>query len=487
MKLQQQYPPQRRDRDCDTPTVPLNQVCDTTCERVVIGTLMQYVWAYSQEGYRLRQDLFTDPLCHHCMEAIEQLVRESKNTGFINVCSEISRLHPEAPITEVMRINGCYTHTESDFADYVGRLNDLCLRRDLVRLGQVLLEEGGTERMPVDELLETAQRTLKDITTRNVPAGAISLAGTMATLKEFFEQRQQGELLEKGTLTGFDELDKEGGLMPGQLCIIAGATSHGKTSFALSILRQVMAQRVPAALFSLEMGHRELGARFLAMETGISSATLLNPRHQAEEQEYTLIRAATDHLKERGDLLALDDRFSASFDNICRSIRTSHYLRHIQGVVVDYLQILSASQQVSNREQFMGEVARQLKNLAVELNIWIIALSQLNRDPKAPLPNIDRLRDSGQIAEAADRVLLVYRAEAAGTAYPFPYEKVDPHGTALVSLVKNRNGQTQRFFTAFSAQQTLFSPLPEKGVPPERRDPQEQQQEEEELFPLKIF
>jgi replicative DNA helicase len=104
----------------------------------------------------------------------------------------------------------------------------------------------------------------------------------------------------------------------------------------------------------------------------------------------------------------------------------------------------------------MGDAARRLKNLAKELDIWIIALSQLNRNETNPVPNLNRLRDSGQIAEAADIVMLVYRPEYYGRSYPEPFTKYSTKGTAMIDIAKGRNIGLLKFICAFDAKTTHF-------------------------------
>ena len=133
----------------------------------------------------------------------------------------------------------------------------------------------------------------------------------------------------------------------------------------------------------------------------------------------------------------------------------------IKGAVVDYLQILNVNQKNNSytREQAMGDAARRLKNLAKELGIWVIALSQLNRNSQDPVPTMARLRDSGQIAEAADIVMLVYRPEIYHRTFPQPFEQLteeEVKGKAMIDVAKGRNIGVFKFLVEFNAQTTHF-------------------------------
>jgi replicative DNA helicase len=128
----------------------------------------------------------------------------------------------------------------------------------------------------------------------------------------------------------------------------------------------------------------------------------------------------------------------------------------IKGVIVDYLQILNVNMKGANKEQQMGDVARRLKNIAKELDIWVIALSQLSRDSQNPAPSIARLRDSGQIAEAADMVILIYRPEIYGKKYPDEFSDKSTENTALIDVAKGRNTGLMKFLVGFDSKTTNF-------------------------------
>ena len=432
---------------------------DQICERAVIGTLMHYNWAYPQEAYRLCEDLFTQPLCKFCYQAIELLAKKNMSFDFILVTAEVRKENPDVQPYQVIELTQQCTTQQSDFSNYVGRLNDLMTRRKIHLLGQKMVQEGACEKMDLDELISYIVKGVQEITRIGIPAGTSTLAKTMDELEQFYFLRQEGKLETKGTSTGYSELDEGGGFTDGQLNIVAGATSHGKTSLALSFVDKAIEQGIPVAMFSLEMGRRELGARFVAMESGVSASLQLNPSRVPQIEEFNRLMDSVQVIRVRGTKLIFDDHFSSNIDQICSSIRSMHYQHHIKGVVIDYLQILGTNKHVSNREQLMGEVARQLKNIAVDLGIWVIALSQLNRDPNSSNPSIDRLRDSGQIAEAADRVIILYRPELNGTNYPKPFTEIITKGTAMLNVVKNRNGKQSRFIVGFDANRTRFYPL----------------------------
>ena len=139
---------------------------------------------------------------------------------------------------------------------------------------------------------------------------------------------------------------------------------------------------------------------------------------------------------------------------------------HIEGVVIDYLQILTINKKSSNVEEAIAEAARRLKNIAKELNIWILALSQLSRDNSNPIPSVNRLRGSGQINEAADITILLYRPEVYNKRYPEPFQSTNPNGTALIDIAKGRNIGVFKFIAGFNAATTHFYELNERPILP---------------------
>ena len=142
---------------------------------------------------------------------------------------------------------------------------------------------------------------------------------------------------------------------------------------------------------------------------------------------------------------------------------------NIDGAAVDYLQILNVNMKNVNKEQAMGDITRRLKNIAKELDIWVIALSQLSRDKENPIPTLARLRDSGQIVEAADNVILIYRPEFYGKfSYPSDFSNVSVNGTAMIHLAKGRNVGTTKFICGFNAPTTLFHDMQNTPTKPEQ-------------------
>jgi replicative DNA helicase len=262
----------------------------------------------------------------------------------------------------------------------------------------------------------------------------------------------------RGVKTGFTELDRHtGGLHPGDFTIIAARESMGKTSFALNIAKNVASHGAKVAFYSLEMNDVQLTSRIISSVSGLSSKEILY-RSMSNE----MIKEFDKGVGKIQDLeIYFDDRSTSSIDTIVQSIRKMVFKYGISIVFIDYLQTIPMTSKVSSKEQFIGHMAHRLKNLAEELNIGITALSQLNRQNGDNPPALSDLRESGQIAEAADNVMLLYRPEVYGRSYPAPFASTSTQGTALINFAKGRNVGITKFILGFKPEQTLFYNLDE--------------------------
>jgi replicative DNA helicase len=256
-----------------------------------------------------------------------------------------------------------------------------------------------------------------------------------------------------GDPTGFRPLDKRsGGLQTSDLIIVAAETSQGKTSFAIKL---AMNCGCPIAFYSMEMKKEQIAARMISISSGVPANEILYSKLDGGQiQQIDRGVAKVENLP-----VYFDDRSTSNIETILSSIRMMKIKYGIKGVVVDYLQILNVNMKGSNKEQQMGDVARRLKNIAKELDIWVIALSQLNRDAQNPVPSLARLRDSGQIAEAADMVILIYRPEVYGKRYPEEFSDKATIGTAMIDVAKGRNVGLMKFIVGFRKENTSFYDL----------------------------
>jgi len=435
----------------DNNTFSTPAVADTQTERYLIGELLCYGNLVADAMDLLTEESFYDPKCREVWRLIVEAANAGENIDILTVSARLMKTSSAtvtpADIAEAASV--CYSSV--NFHSHVRRLHELELRRKLRLVGIRIQNLSVDELTPIEECL-TNSRELIDKATENDKDSVSTLTEALQSVERSLGDRLQGKV-EIGSPTGFKMLDEKGGFRSGNLIIVAAETSVGKSSFALAVAKNTVMAGGRVAFYSLELTKEELTSRLLAMDSGVSLSVL----NYGTPSPYDMdkVNAARDRLKGKG--LYFDDRSTSNIDNIIASIRRIKIKHGISGAVVDYLQILSVNTKTKQtREQLMGDVARRLKNLAKELGIWILALSQLNRDRENPEPSLSRLRDSGQIAEAADMVILLYRPELTGRKVPKPFQDRETHNTALVDVAKGRNTGTMKFLCGFIPETTLF-------------------------------
>lgn len=430
-------------------------VNDPKAEQYVIGSLLVDPTAYTLVSQYLDEDCFYDPMCRDIWKAVDNMGKQCMPIDVISVSAELSKQKSNVTALDLMNISAQIA--SSAHVEYHAiRLQDLGRRRKLWVVGQQLSKVGLSEEILTADAHQEAIESIGGVFEK--ADGVFTLDDAMNSLNEIMVKNATVGGVTTGTKTGMESFDEKGGLQKSDLIIVAGETSQGKTSLALCMTRHAIEDRAKVAFYSMEMTKEQLTARLLSAKTNIPANNILYSGNLAPS-EIRMIDDARGKLP--GENLFFDDKSTSNIDSILLSIRMLKMQKDIDGAVVDYLQILNVNSRSTSfsREQAMGDAARRFKNLAKELNIWIIALSQLSRDSNCPEPNLNRLRDSGQIGEAADVVILVYRAEYYNRAYPAPFDNKDDYptdGTAMIDVAKGRNIGTFKFFMGFNKNTTNF-------------------------------
>lgn len=430
-------------------------VNDTKAEQYVIGSLLIDPTAHTLVSQYLDEDCFYDPMCRDIWKAVDNMGKQGMPIDVISVSAELSKQKSNVTALDLMNISAQIA--SSAHVEYHAiRLQDLGRRRKLWVVGQQLSKVGLSEEILTADAHQEAIESIGGVFEK--ADGVFTLDDAMNSLNEIMVKNATVGGVTTGTKTGMERFDEKGGLQKSDLIIVAGETSQGKTSLALCMTRHAIENGAKVAFYSMEMTKEQLTARLLSAKTNIPANNILYSGSLAPS-EIRMIDDARGKLP--GENLFFDDKSTSNIDSILLSIRMLKMQKDIDGAVVDYLQILNVNSRSTSfsREQAMGDAARRFKNLAKELNIWIIALSQLSRDSNCPEPNLNRLRDSGQIGEAADVVILVYRAEYYNRAYPAPFDNKDDYptdGTAMIDVAKGRNIGTFKFFMGFNKNTTNF-------------------------------
>lgn len=430
-------------------------ITDVEVEKNVLGSILSYGRTLSEISQLICRECFSTPFHQDVYEAAISLNDKGEPVDMLTVHTQMQRMGTSTELT-AYQLSTLMEASSPWYYNNALVLTELCSRNKAWALGQRLSMKARDMTYDLTDSVDETNIGLADIF--DTPASGITDMNEAAQVlyKDHIEKNLSGENTLTGAPTGFREFDSlSGGLQPGNLLVVAGETSQGKTSFATAIITSAARAGYPVAFYSMEMTATELFARIIACRTGVPANTYL----------YRQLNAVDLGLYDNAypDLAALpvyfDDKSTSNIDVILSSIRVMVARKGIRGAVVDYLQILNVNMKGINKEQQMGEVCRRLKNLAKELGIWIIALSQLRRDDNNHIPGLHRLRDSGQIAEAADTVILLYRPEVYGLRYPKPFQKVSTNGTAMVDIAKGRNIGLAKFIVGFEPSVTRFYEL----------------------------
>lgn len=419
-------------------------------ERLVLGTIMSDRYALNEVRDILTQDCFYDRFNREIYEAIIAIDSRGESPDMVTVANEMRKKDGNVDLFAISQIASCRTN---DVYQHAAIIHDHEKRRKFISLGMEIQNMAYAESEDIVDILANAEESLKNIFQSS--KGNISTIND--AIKGVAKQMELNAANDKpltGTPTGFSTIDgRSGGLQKSDLIIIAADTSSGKTSLSIAFTLSAARYGDGVAFYSMEMKKEQIAARMISIESGIPANEIMYSRLLPEQFD----RIDRGIGKLAGKPVFFDDRSTSNIDIILASIRTMKLKYNISGAVVDYLQILTVNMKGSNKEQMMGESARRLKNLAKELDIWIIALSQLNRDSVNPVPSLSRLRDSGQIGEAADVVMLIYRPELYGKFYPEPFQNSPTNGTAMIDIAKGRNIGLAKFLVRFDPKTTHFS------------------------------
>lgn len=278
----------------------------------------------------------------------------------------------------------------------------------------------------------------------------VPMKENITILKERVAERLTG--VQIGIKTGLKKWDQHcGGLHPSDLIAIAAETSQGKTSLAITIAyNTAILSGTKVAFFSYEMSSEQLTARFASIETGVPGKSILFKKlDQVQYEKVCNIRKLPE------TQILIDDCKSVNIDYLMSGIRYAHMRHGIQVVIVDYIQLVKDPEK-RNEETEIASNTRRLKNIAKELNITVIILSQLSRDRSNPKPSISRMRGSGQIEEAADMVVLIWRPETAGIKFYQDAPIQSTENTAEIIFAKGRNIGTGRMWLSFNPLITCY-------------------------------
>ena len=427
-------------------------------EQSVLGGLMLDNRAWGDLSDRITSEDFYREDHQLIFRAIAELCDTHKPCDFITLCEHLRHLGKleEAGGVPYLGTLANDTPSAANVMAYAEIVRERSVLRTLIAAGGDIAELGfRPDGRGHSELIDVAEQKVFAI--RNKSAHASGGYEMMPRLMDMVEERIENMRTNPGSLaglpTGFDDLDKlTTGFHPGDLVIIAGRPSMGKTSFAMNIAEHVaLYEKKGVAIFSMEMPAEQLALRVLSSFARIDMGKLRSG--ELEDRDWDrltsqggLVREAPLYIDATGALSPLELRARA------RRMKQRH---DIQMIIVDYIQLMQVPGTKENRTNEISEISRGLKALAKELGLPVLALSQLNRGVEQrdnKRPRMSDLRESGGIEQDADIVALLYRDEV--------YNKESPDkGTAEIIIVKQRNGPLDTVKTAFLGQFTRFENL----------------------------
>lgn len=344
---------------------------------------------------------------------------------------------------------------------YAKLVSEKQARRGLIDAGDVITELGFRESEPIEEVLDKAEKQVFAITQRTTSQRFVGIKELIPGRMEEYERIQSSEGVLRGVPTGFKSLDSMlSGFQKSDLIILAARPSMGKTSLALDFARKsAIHHGTKVGFFSLEMSKEQLVDRMISSESQIDSWRIRTGR--VHEHELSDIRTAMDSLSKASIFIEDTPGNSVlSMRSTARRLKREHGLDLI---VVDYLQLMTTSQRYESLVHQVTEISRSLKSLARELEVPVIALSQLSRavESRGGKPRLSDLRDSGSIEQDADLVMFIHREDRYR-------EDAEQTGIAEILIEKHRNGATGRLEMFFDKAKTTFVDI-------EKREGYEQQ------------
>jgi replicative DNA helicase len=342
--------------------------------------------------------------------------------------------------------------TAANVVHYAHIVREKAILRNLIATATSIAGRGFDHPESVKDLLDQAEQQIFAISDREVRPAFVRLEGLMMETLNTIDRLHEQKMSVTGVPTGFIDLDKlTAGLQPSDLVIVAGRPSMGKTAFCLNIAEHAAIESgAGVALFSLEMSKEQLAMRMLCSEARVDLKRVRTGQIRQDEfrilaESAARLSIAPIYIDDSPALTVLELRAKAR--RLSRDPNSNLKL-----VIVDYLQLMRSSEGKDSREQEISEISRSLKALAKELNVPVVALSQLNRQVESrspPKPRLSDLRESGAIEQDADVIAFIYREEAYD-------EDTDRKGIAEIIVAKQRNGPIGSVDLAFLREYTRF-------------------------------
>jgi len=439
-------------------------------EEAVLGAMMIDKKGIDEVIDLLHPDAFYKEGHQHIYEAIFTLFENSEPVDLLTVSGQLKKAGKlELVGGDFYLIKLTQKVASSAHIEFHARvILQKYIQRSLIRISNEIIEDAYDEGTDVFDLLDSAESKLYEVTQGNLKKSAQTALNLVIQAKKKIEEIANKEGL-SGVPSGFEKIDKiTSGWQPSDLIIIAARPGMGKTALTLSMARNIAVNdNVPVAFFSLEMSSVQLITRLISAETGLSSEKLRTGRLETHEWEQLNVKIKA---LEKAPLF-IDDTPSLSIFDLRAKARRLVSQYDIKLIVLDYLQLMTSgtSSKSGNREQEISSISRNLKALAKELDVPVIALSQLSRAVEtrggSKRPILSDLRESGAIEQDADIVSFIYRPEYYKIDEWDDEERTPTQGQAEFIVAKHRNGALGSMRLKFVAQLGKFENLDDFDSP----------------------
>jgi replicative DNA helicase len=423
-------------------------------EQSVLGGMLLSKDAISDVVEILKERDFYRPAHELIFDAILDLYGRGEPADAITVAAELTKRG------DIARAGGApYLHTlissvptAANAGYYAKIVRERAIARRLVEAGTKIVQLGYSTEGEIDDVVDQAQAEVYQVTERRASEDYVQLNTLLEETFDEMERISKG-VGPEGVLSGFRDLDKlTNGFHPSNMIVIAARPAVGKSTLALDIVRNAaIHEKKTAVIFSLEMSRSEITMRMLSAEARVALNSIRSGA--LTDDEWARLARRMGEISDAP--LFIDDSANLSMMEIRAKARRLKQRHDLKLIVIDYLQLMSSGKKVENRQQEVSEFSRHLKLMAKELDIPVIAISQLNRSPEQRAdkkPMLSDLRESGAIEQDADVVILLHRDDL--------YDKQNRSGEADLFVVKHRNGPTRDLIVSAQLHFSRFVDMP---------------------------
>ena len=430
-------------------------------EKSVLGAILRAAGAVDEVADALEPEDFYVPAHQIVFRAMAELYNARQPIDAVTISDVLQRSGDLERIGGALFLSDLLDSVPSaaNVEYYAEVVVEHASRRAMMRAGTEINQLAASLEIEVNTMLDLAEREVLAVAEQRLGDGLEPVGEQFNPVLEKLEELQANGSAITGVATGLVDLDKKlAGLQKGNLVVIAGRTSMGKSALATAIATHVGLQHGPVALFSLEMSRREVAQRILCSYGSINSLKLKTG--QVEEKSWVDLTQAAGILYDKLPLF-VDEAAGTSVMEMRAKCRRLQRTDGLELVIVDYLQLMQGKDKPENRQTEIAAISRSLKGLAQELDLPVIAVSQLNRQLETRTdkrPQLSDLRESGAIEQDADVVILIHRDERYN-------DESKERGIADLIIAKHRSGPTGVVKVAFQEDYTKFANLAHSDRP----------------------